>query len=155
MIEFNGELSEKCKNYILKRESMISLISVSIATSLFLIPVIIAIFMVHWIFVLGVLVLILIVILSAVRPPEKYYGKIIPKRITINDDDMESCGEEFSCLGLVSQVKKVVDMGEWYHIFFNYPYRNPRFVCQKDLIKQGTLDEFEKIFEGKIIRKQQ
>lgn len=154
MIEFNGELSEKCKNYILKRESMISLISASIVSFLFMIPLLVVIFMYDWIFVIAIPVLMIFVALSAVRPPEKYYGKIIPKRITINDDDMESCGEEFSCLGLVSQVKKVVDMGEWYHIFFNYPYRNPRFVCQKDLIKQGTLDEFEKIFEGKIIRKQ-
>jgi hypothetical protein len=28
-----------------------------------------------------------------------------------------------------------------------------KFICQKDLLTEGTLEEFESLFEGKIIKK--
>ena len=53
----------------------------------------------------------------------------------------------------ISDVKVVVDWGEWYDIIFYFPYKSVGFICQKDLIVEGTIEEFEKLFEGKIIRK--
>lgn len=151
MIEFYGELSAKCKKYLLKKEAMVSLISASIVSMLFCIPIIVAIFMLHWIFIIAILVLILLVVFSAVRPLPKYYNRIFPTRITIKDETIISEGKKFCYERSVSQVKKVIDMGEWYKIEFYFPYKNLRFTCQKDLLIQGTINDFENLFEEKII----
>lgn len=53
----------------------------------------------------------------------------------------------------ISKVKKVVDYGKFYYL---YLYRlDPSYgiVCQKDLLIDGRIEEFEKLFEGKIKRK--
>ena len=47
----------------------------------------------------------------------------------------------------------IIDYGEWYYVKFNLGDRDPYFVCQKDLLKNGTIEEFEALFEGKIERK--
>ena len=153
MIEFQGELSAECKKYILKREACISLISASIVATVICIAIVVAIFMIHWIFVIAVPVLIVFVALSAVRPSPKYYSRIIPKHITIENDEILSEGEKFCYKRTVTQVKKVLDMDGWYYILFYYPYRNSRFICQKDLLTMGSFNDFEKLFEGKIIKK--
>lgn len=53
----------------------------------------------------------------------------------------------------VSRVKRVIDCGEWYYIIFKFGDIGNSWVCQKDLLIQGTIEDFEKLFEGKIIRK--
>lgn len=51
----------------------------------------------------------------------------------------------------VDAVKKVVDYGDFYHlIVFG---KLSAYICQKDLITQGTIEDFEKLFEDKIVRK--
>lgn|GEM_PF-2504130 len=64
-------------------------------------------------------------------------------------------------LKTISDVRKVIDYGEWYEIVF-YGRKNGYYadeknllycICQKDLIVTGTIEDFEKLFEGKIIRK--
>ena len=52
---------------------------------------------------------------------------------------------------MLNSVKEILDYGEWYYFIFNYEDRDPYFVCQKDLLTQGTLEEFEALFEGKIV----
>ena len=86
MIVFKGEVSSKCKEFLLKEETKNSFISTLIACGIFIIPIICA---------------------------AVFYNKI----------------------------------------FFIFPYKSQRFVCQKDLLVQGTIEEFEAVFEGKIVRK--
>ena len=54
--------------------------------------------------------------------------------------------EQFS---LISDAKYVKDHGEYYEVFYA---RAVIFCCQKDLLVSGTLEEFEALFEGKIVR---
>ena len=62
--------------------------------------------------------------------------------------------EDFCVTKNLSEVTVVYDMGEWYHIHFGCKYdRWARFICQKDLIQGATIEEFEKLFENKIVRK--
>lgn len=150
MLEFNGKVSSKCKEYILKRERRAAFIATTITSSIFLIPVLIATFLWDWIAIIAVIPLILLVSFSFIRPSQKDCKRIIPKRIIIDSDTLTSEGDAFSYTRPISEVKKVVDMGEWYHIFFNYHYRNQRFVCQKDLIVQGSISDFEKLFANKL-----
>lgn len=53
----------------------------------------------------------------------------------------------------ISKAKKVVDYGRYYYIFLYRLDPSKGIVCQKDLLIKGTLEEFEKLFDGKIIRK--
>ena len=61
--------------------------------------------------------------------------------------------EKMERFHMLDTVLKVLDYGEWYYLIFNYPDRDPYFVCQKNLLAQGTLTEFEALFEGKIERR--
>ena len=49
---------------------------------------------------------------------------------------------------MFDDIKSVYDYGEYYHF-----WQGDMFLCQKSLLVQGTLEEFEKLFDGKIIRK--
>ena len=51
----------------------------------------------------------------------------------------------------MKKIKKVLDAGDCYYII--YADINNCIVCQKNLIKEGTIEEFETLFEGKIVRK--
>ena len=51
----------------------------------------------------------------------------------------------------VKDVKRVLDYGECYYII--YTDMGQAIICQKDLLREGTLEEFEEIFAGKIKRR--
>ena len=53
----------------------------------------------------------------------------------------------------IHQVRKVIDYGDFYSIRINQQFEHGPFLCQKDLLTKGSIEEFEKTFEGKIIRK--
>lgn len=98
-------------------------------------------------------ILVLIVFLAGIKPREKSYGLIMTKRVRIEEDYLESEGSRFNETRTIDQVKRVIDYGEWYKITFNFPYKSQRFICQKDLIIQGTIEDFESLFSDKIIRR--
>lgn len=51
------------------------------------------------------------------------------------------------------KVKKVLDYGEFYYIMVNrFDFANGVY-CQKSLITEGTIEEFEAIFKDKLVRK--
>ena len=51
------------------------------------------------------------------------------------------------------KVKKVLDYGEFYYIMVNRFDFNNGVLCQKNLITEGTIEEFETIFKDKLVRK--
>ena len=67
-------------------------------------------------------------------------GEIIVAKQGI--DKEETCRD-------INDAKCVKDYGDYYEVV--YKLINP-FICQKDLISGGTLEEFEAMFEGKIER---
>ena len=50
----------------------------------------------------------------------------------------------------MKKIKKVLDAGDCYYII--YGDINNCIVCQKNLIQEGTIEEFETLFQGKIVR---
>ena len=54
---------------------------------------------------------------------------------------------------MIDSVDTVIDYGDWYHLLFNFEDRDTYFVCQKNLLTKGTLEEFEALFDGKIERR--
>ena len=53
----------------------------------------------------------------------------------------------------INDVKKVIDFGDGYLICFSRFEITNAWLCQKDLLVQGSIDDFERLFEGKIVRK--
>ena len=78
-----------------------------------------------------------------------------PHLIIIDMKEKEIFGEYRKGAGSrsIDDVKKVIDMGEFYDIIFYFPNQWANCICQKDLLVEGTIEEFEKLFEGLIVRK--
>lgn len=49
-------------------------------------------------------------------------------------------------------VKKVVDMGDWYKFYFFFPHKSDIFICEKKSLVEGTLEEFEKLFKDRLVK---
>lgn len=53
----------------------------------------------------------------------------------------------------IKKIKKVVDNGGYYLLYVSRFDASISIICQKDLLIDGSLEEFEKLFEGKLVRK--
>lgn len=51
----------------------------------------------------------------------------------------------------IKKIKKILDEGDCYYVI--YSDLDNCIVCQKNLLIEGTIEEFEKIFQNKIKRK--
>ena len=78
---------------------------------------------------------------------------LTPNRIYIMDNKMVCITDKLSENRSVELVKKVYDYGEFYFISFYFGKISCNFICQKSLLTQGTIEDFEKLFDGKIVRK--
>ena len=151
MIVFEGQISGKCKEGVLRRGAKNSFIGGLITSILFAIPTIILALKIDLIILLFFLVLIPFPFLAAIPPKEKYYPMIFPSKVTIDTQtgEMTTQSSQFYAESSIIDVVKVLDKGEWYLIYLKS--KDGRFICQKDLLTSGTLDEFEKFFKDKII----
>ena len=153
MIEFKGEMSEECQRYMIMKNSKAGWIAGSMAAILFSIPTIFIGIYVDTIYLLFLPLFVAVAVLAGCPPLKKDRAVIIPSRITIAEDGtMHSQSDKFDWERDVCEVNEVLDFGKWYFIKFNYISRNSCFVCEKALLCQGSLEEFEKIFEGKVTR---
>lgn len=148
MIKFDGELSDKCKFYVLNRDRRIMLyVRIILMTPLIVLNVIMALN-------INILLLIyvpvfLIVIIAGYKHKDK---KSILCHVEINEEVITMEFDEKYSERKICDVKRIIDYEEFYVIDFYFPgvlYA----VCQKDLIAEGALDEFEHFFDVKIIKK--
>lgn len=152
MIVFEGQISGKCKEGVLRRGARISFIGGLITSILFAIPTVVLALKIDLIVLLFFLVLIPFPFLAAIPPKEKYYPMIFPSKITIDTQTgiMTIQSSQFYAESSITEVVKVLDKGEWYHIYVEH--KEGRFICQKNLLTNGSLAEFEEIFRDKIIK---
>ena len=70
------------------------------------------------------------------------------------DGDYIICiADKYTESRLINEVKSVLDYGEFYEIKFPFGRLSDKFICQKSLLSKGAIEEFEKMFQGKIKRK--
>ena len=154
MVKFSGTVSEECKKYILKRESRAISFSCIIVSMIGAVVAIVLALTLSKYILMFLFPLALLAILGSL-PDKKGIGKRLPLSITIdkeNDEvllEAQSLSESYQ----ISDVKKIIDAGEWYDLRFTFPHKLVYFVCQKNLLTEGTIEEFEEIFAGLIIRK--
>ena len=156
IIEFKGELSDCARKFLVKNQIKGQVIAALIVFSLFS-PLAIGLIIQNYV-IIGIMFLMsvaLFVGLSFVPPSRKTQNKFFPTGIIIDVEDsiitrVSSNGEMFRGFDNIEVIK---DYGEWYHIVFNWHSKDPYFVCQKNLLTQGSIEDFEKLFEDQIERK--
>ena len=154
MIEFSGQISGQTLKFILNQHRNRGLISASIVAVLATIVIIVVAIMYDTVFFIGLALPIIFLVISIfAKPGKSTYRLILPQKINIEGETLVSEFESGSYSRTLDQVKTVVDFGEGYYIKFYSAYRCPDFVCQKSLLVKGTIEEFETLFEDKLVSK--
>lgn len=150
MIIFEGIITETDCLYTLKKKQKLSaIIKFVIIFLLTSIPIVILSLIVSFYILVG-LVLTTVIAFVDIKMDNSF--RAIPNRVVIDDYGMEAISNGYKLFVNMKSVVSVIDMGTWYTFKFDLKMNN-FFVCQKDLLVEGTLEEFEKLFEGKIERK--
>lgn len=161
MIEFKVNLTKDCKQYLLNQQHKgMFFISIILAT-IFIIPLLIFTFL--WKYAaIGTIPGIILVMGEVVhlnsrktRLFKDSFIESIPTSIIIDGETIETVGIgelSYKCKN-IQDIKEIWDMGTFYAVIFYFPNMDRRFICQKDLIVEGTIEEFEQLFEDKIVRK--
>ena len=143
MIVFEGEVSGKERDLAVRITNRIMLWIGIIAPLPFVAVTIYVGVCVDYIYLLFLLTYVAFSVIWGffVKPGEKDKGDI--KETTKNYNTYR-----------VDEVKRVEDYGDFYRIIFYFPHCDRFCICQKDLIMQGTIEEFEEMFAGYIVKKQ-
>lgn len=153
MIEFKGQPSFEVQKHIYKKTRKMLHIVFTISWSILLIPI--ACFTIGHnmtLFLYGYLAMlpILNLIVWACQPSKK--KPMLPGKITIDNEYIEYESKQATVYRNTSDVKVVRDYGDFYDVISHFGKGSDFFVCQKTLLSCGTLEDFEKLFDGKIVR---
>ena len=161
MLEFEGTLSFKCRKYILKKIRKLIETITSIVASIFMIAlfafgfVIGSDFLIKFSILFGIFAIFLFpVALGFAATTQKDQRGFMPVKIYIDlvSETIVVVSEKFKDEHAISCVKQIADCGEWYDVeYFFGEIKNVESVIQKDLITEGTIEEFEKLFSDKIV----
>ena len=159
MIEFSGKFSESSEDLLVKILARGLRLSISIVAIIgVIIVLVIAAVLNTWILTIFIVAFAFVVLVFSIAPytkneRKKTLLKMLPQKVIIDEDnsiDVEWI--DYSVSKSINDVKIIFDFGENYLIKFKIPKGRVVF-CQKDLLVEGTIEEFEELFQGKIIRK--
>lgn len=159
MIKFSGNLSEECKYYFLKDVQKLNFFIFFFVSLPFIVGILIMAITTYW-FALILLIPIIFLIVTVSLPPnsklynkvnKNYSGNIFCEIEIIDGVIYGSFAERHESKDFID-VKKVVDMGEWYKFYFYFPHKSNMFICEKKSLIEGTLEEFEELFRDKLVR---
>lgn len=161
MIVFKGEHSKECTKYIRKLHHKVKIFEAIYV--IFFAEVLVCIIGISWRPQYWLHILLYVFLgygflnyLLLRPPPKSEYGKIMTTSVSILDDGtIVSKGQKFKYEIGVENVTKVVDHGSFYELYLNKVQNRGFYICEKALLKSGTIDDFEKIFKGKIVRKEE
>ena len=154
MIEFDGYLSGEAEKRFLKRsKDMVH--SAFLFAMFMLLPVIIYIVfkMKTWLIVYIYVTCATLFLLMLQIPKSKTERlALVPKRIYVEEDHIVCIANKYTESRLIEDVTKVLDYGPFYELYFPFGKLSDKFICQKDLLTKGTLEEFESLFGDKLQR---
>ncbi len=168
MIEFKGKLTGKAEAFMVKKDRLLgfylALFSVLVVGPIAL-PLMAKAFQmtsVYWVF--GSM-LALFAVAPLILPKTMFVNKhaVI---LTIAEDEITyrlDVGPEKENDPIATQedsrmtyeVEQLTDYGDFYYAAIARAKANHRYIFQKDLLTQGTLEDFEALFDGKIVRAQE
>jgi len=151
MIEFKGQISDKTMGLV-RRKSKLHMVFLFLLAFSVVWPVVRVIYPAADL-LLGILLGIVCVGFPFLYPTKKGFAQELPHRIYIKNKIITAENDHFRDAMTVEKVKKVIDYGECYAMSSDGLTLLSHFIFDKSLISQGTLEEFEQMFEGKIVRK--
>ena len=158
MIKFEGTLSQDAKEWILKRSRISYLIlccfgllacclSATVTFSIkngYIPPID---------FYLDIIIVFIpFLILFRILFFHKKNKILFPKSVYIENGEIVSIAGFDKTKRKLNRVKEIWDYGEFYELEFPSLIKAANFICQKDLLVEGTIEEFEALFDGKIER---
>lgn len=151
MIVFKGELSENVKKEMSRNFRKILLVlclSFALITGVVILVLTLKLnHMFAFCFVFPALFLILPFLPFKLEAGSEF----LIEKIEISDEDIAvHTKESFNWYG-VEHVKKIVNKSDCYIIYVRQGLAKMEIVCQKDLITEGTLEEFEEKFADFLI----
>lgn len=153
MIVFRGELSDRNKKFLNREMSHALFIASCIAALIISVFITLAVVYFAWICAF-MYIPVLILPFSAIIPTsKKYWNNLSPTEISIGDEIVIINGDEFYQEREISDLNKIIDYGDCYRMHFLFPHKAFSCLCQKDLIVEGTIEEFEERFSEYIVRK--
>ena len=162
MIEFNGAISEKNQLDRMKKvDRKVKFTILLFLAIIWIIGVVVLLPLNAFSDILPELIVCTVVMLIEValiaKTPEKVVLRIkLSPHIVITENELAleiwKNGEKVWRKKKISQVKKILDSGEVYYIFFRFGDITNAWICQKDNIVNGTIAEFDALFQSKIIK---
>lgn len=154
MIEFNGYISGNAEKHFRKKGIILGLKIIYGGLMLWL-PIVVILFFdtKNWLIPgLYCAMFMLCTILALISKSKKERLSLTPKRIFTDGDFIVCVTDENTESRLIADAKQIRDFGEFYEIVFPFGKLSEKFICQKNLLSKGTLEQFEALFEGKIER---
>lgn len=155
MIEFKGYISGNAQKRFNKKSRLLGQ-NLMLCGVLTFLPVIAfwAIETKNWLLLTLYCALFLIIpILACIPKSKKEQLAYTPQKIFTDGEYIVCKADKYVEYRLIKEAKQVYDFGEFYEIIFPFGKISDKFICQKDLLVKGTLEQFELLFEGKITRR--
>lgn len=155
---FKGNLSENSQNRIVHRYHNAMRLYYLLAAIIVIIVGVIIIKNGNWIVGLSIcgsvgLISLLLLSFPQIILHKKDIEPNFPKQITIDEKNIEldGAGDNIYRIRSVTDVKKIIETEDCYYFKFYFPY-DLNFICQKDLLVEGKIEEFIVFFDGKFIK---
>lgn len=160
MVVFSGDISfnvvKKTRDLRAKHSANIAIIALLLADIFVCIPVCGVIPEIREVLFYNIIILCLILILRFI-PANAHPLVRFNYHITINNEEIV-CADNVSKKTRkkqLKQIRKVIDAGECYYVIYKWGEITNCIICQKDLIREGTIEEFEELFKGKIVKEKE
>lgn len=155
MIVFSGVVSDEIQAKTLKRRERHSFQLFAVCSIILIIISGILWFLLNWditewIVLTGLLIVVILLLKLSCRQKVSFHWEY---HIIIDETAIKVMSPLWSkpFYKPLNKIKKVLDEGDCYYII--YSDINNCIICQKNLIIEGSLQDFEKLFENKISRK--
>jgi len=155
VLKFEGAITgQACKHFIKRTQKLTRriIIIADIMILPFVVFIAISIKDLSFIYFMGTAIL-LTPFVAYIPMTKREFREKLPRLIYIEDGYITCVSEKSEETRSLDAVKSVQDWGEFYELDFYAGKWSAKFQCQKDLLKEGSLKEFEGLFEGKIIRR--
>lgn len=153
MIKFCGEMAEKTQKFVVKADAKAGATAAIIVCCAVAVPITLLTVFNDSLFAIAYALLPFCAIFFSLPLPRRKRDTVCATSITIEENVIGCEGKDFTCVRAIEDIKKIVDYGDFYQIIFYFPHKSIVFVCQKDLITKGTIEEFEQRFADHIVRK--
>lgn len=84
---------------------------------------------------------------------KQYREKFYPKKIIFTDEEVIFYGKDCSYQVGLGCIKKIINNDDYYKVCLRSGVKSGVLLCQKNIITQGTIEEFDEKFADLIVRK--